>query len=278
MADEWQIDRLDLDAYLSRIDYPGGLSPTGSTLTRLHRAHVAAIPFANLDIVLGHGVAVDLDSVQTKLVNRQRGGYCYEHGVLFAAALERIGYSVDRLLARIGDDKQRPRPRSHMTLHVHSDTEEWLADVGFGAGLLEPLPWGGTESHRQGGWTYQLTQESGSWQLREAQGQDWAVLYSFTEDPQHASDVEVANHFTSTHPSSPFVGQLVVMRKDLEERRRLLNRRLTITRPDGTTDERELTDTQVAAALHDDFGLSLTPDEETVLIAALPARPEVGRD
>ncbi len=194
MTDEWEIDRLDLDAYLRRIGYHRPVTPTAPTLAALHRAHIAAIPFENLDVVLGRGVSVDLPSVQAKLVRQRRGGYCYEHGVLFAAVLERLGYTVDRLLARIGADKHRPRPRSHMTLHVRADDEQWLADVGFGAGLLEPLPWGDTGSRQQGGWTYQLIPDGPDrWQLHERTGPDWSVLYSFTAEPQHAADVEVAN-------------------------------------------------------------------------------------
>jgi N-hydroxyarylamine O-acetyltransferase len=269
---EWDTDRLDLDAYLARIGHSGDLTPSASTLTALHRAHLAAVPFENLDIVLGRGVAVDFDSVQDKLVNRRRGGYCYEHGVLFAAVLERLGYSVDRLLARVGDDEERPRPRSHMTLRVRAGTEQWLADVGFGNGLLEPLPWDDTgASHQQGEWTYQLVSPGGdSWQLRERQGRKWTVLYHFTHEPQHASDVIVANHFTSTHASSRFVGQVVVMRKDADAVHRLLDRQLTTARPDGSSDERMLTDTEIADALADDFGVPLSRTEVGDVIAALP--------
>jgi N-hydroxyarylamine O-acetyltransferase len=61
--------------------------------------------------MLGRGISVELEHVQAKLVHRRRGGYCYEHGLLFAAALERLGYRVDRLLARTGDPAQHPRRR-----------------------------------------------------------------------------------------------------------------------------------------------------------------------
>jgi N-hydroxyarylamine O-acetyltransferase len=268
----WDTDRLDLDAYLARIGHNRELDPSASTLTALHRAHLAAVPFENLDIVLGRGIAVDFASVQDKLVRRRRGGYCFEHGILFAAALERLGYSVDRLLARVGGDEQRPRPRSHMTLRVRANAGQWLADVGFGDGLLEPLPWDDTRAaHRQGGWTYQLVSAGGSsWQLRERLGQEWTVRYRFTEEPQHASDVTVANHFTSTHPSSRFVGQVVVVRKDADAARRLVGRRLTTARPDGSSDERMLTDAEVADALADDFGVPLSRAEAGNVIAALP--------
>ena len=159
-------------------------------------------------MLLGRGISVALDRVPTKLLTSRRGGYCYEHGVLFAAVLERLGYCVDRLLARIGDkDSERPRPRTHMTLRVQAESSRWLADVGFGAGLLEPVPWDHTGTpQRQGGWPYQLSQTGNNWQLRQRIAGQWATLYSFTEEPQHASDVEIANHLTSTYPNSPFVG------------------------------------------------------------------------
>jgi N-hydroxyarylamine O-acetyltransferase len=272
VSSEWDTDRLDLDSYLTRIGHGGDLTPSASTLGALHRAHLAAVPFENLDIVLGRGIAVDFAGVQNKLVSRRRGGYCYEHGILFAAVLERLGYSVDRLLARVGGDERRPRPRSHMTLRVRAGTEQWLADVGFGNGLLEPLPWDDTRAaHRQGEWTFQLVSPGGSsWELRQRQGREWTVLYRFTEEPQHASDVVVANHFASTHASSPFVGQVVVMRKEADAARRLLGRRLITARPDGSSGERVLTDAEIADALAHDFGVPLSRAEIGNVIAALP--------
>ena len=105
-------DVLDLDAYLDRIRHAGPRKPDAVTLAALHRAHLAAIPFENLDVVLGPRVSVELDRIQDKLVRGRRGGYCYERNLLFAAVLQRLGYPVQRLLARVGDDPVRPRPRT----------------------------------------------------------------------------------------------------------------------------------------------------------------------
>jgi N-hydroxyarylamine O-acetyltransferase len=270
-TDEWNIDRLDLSAYLRRIDYAFDTTPNAQTLAKLHRAHLAAIPFENLDVVLGRGVDVELDSVQAKLVHRRRGGYCYEHALLFAAALERLGYPVDRLLARVGGDVKRPRPRTHMALQVHAGAGRWLADVGFGSGLLEPLSFDAGGAHTQGGWTFELSPTAaGAWQLRERQGRDWVTRYSLDEQRLRAADVVMANHFTSTYPHSPFVGQLVVVRRDADSTCQLIGRRLTITLPDQSTDERWLSDREFADALHGVFNLSLSPEELTQLIAAVP--------
>lgn len=269
---EWGSERLDLTAYLDRIGYAGPLEPTGAVLTALHRAHLTAVPFENLDILFGRGVSVDLDTVQAKLVGRRRGGYCHEHGVLFGAVLERLGYRVERLLARVGDVRGRLRPRTHLALHVWSHDGEWLADVGFGAGLLEPLPWDAPGPHRQGGWTFELAAGADQTrQLRERPGEQWHTLYSFSPHSQHASDVEMANHFTATHPTSPFTRQLIVMGKSDRGRRRLLGRTLSLVRPDGTAVESMLGDGQVGAALEEHFGLQVTGPELSVLLARLPA-------
>ena len=118
MPDEWSAAKLDLDAYLRRIGFSGPAEPSEAALVALHRAHLAAIPFENLDIMLGRGVQVDLDSIQAKLVHARRGGYCFEHGQLFGAVLERLGFGVDRLLARVGPDGAPVPPRTHLTLRV----------------------------------------------------------------------------------------------------------------------------------------------------------------
>ncbi len=258
--DEWDGDRLDVEAYLARVRHHGDLSPSAGTLRALHRAHVAAIPFENLDIVLGRGISLEIDRLQDKLLRRARGGYCYEHNLLFAALLERLGYRVTRLAARV--QPGRPGPRGHMVLVVETDGGRWLADVGFGAGLLEPIPLGGGAVSRQGGWTHGLERrEGGVWLLRSAAPVGWSDLYAFTTERQHLVDYIVYNHFTSTHPASPFVGRAVAIRTTPEVRHTIRGRELVSARPDGSTERRELTEDEFPAVLRETFGILLEPEE-----------------
>ena len=113
MTDERQTRELDLPTYLARIDYHRPLHPAARTLADLHRAHVAAIPSENLDVLPGRGISVAPDRVPAKLLTSRRGGYGYEHGVLFAAVLARLGYCAGRLPARIGDKGRRTSPSTH---------------------------------------------------------------------------------------------------------------------------------------------------------------------
>ena len=91
---EGERERLDLGAYLRRVEYTGGREATRATLDALHEAHVTHIPFENLDVVLGRPIALDLASLQAKLVAGRRGGYCFEQNLLFSAVLRAFGFAV----------------------------------------------------------------------------------------------------------------------------------------------------------------------------------------
>jgi N-hydroxyarylamine O-acetyltransferase len=259
MTDEWGIDRLDLDAYLDRI----GVA-RDADLAALHRAHVDAIPFENVDVVLGRGIDTDLEAVQDKLVRRRRGGYCYEHATLFGAALERLGFPVLRLLARVGGDGSVPTARTHMLLAVEAEGSRWMADVGFGSGVLTPIPWRPDAEEKQGEWTVglQLAADGETWeQFDLAPDGSRRVLHRTTEEPVHASDVVVANHYTSTLPTSPFVTQVVAIRKDEHTRWTLRDHELTVARPDGSEEKRTLSRDEIVDALREIFRITLTEEE-----------------
>ena len=138
---EGESEHLDLPAYLRRIEYAGERKASHVALEALHQAHVTHIPFENLDILLGRAIALDLDSLQAKLVAGRRGGYCFEQNLLFAAVLRAFGFTVTQLAARVRLGSDILRARTHMTLQVEVDGGRWLADVGFGgAGPLLPVP------------------------------------------------------------------------------------------------------------------------------------------
>src|SRR5260221_10485109 len=114
-------DAFDLDAYLTRIGFTGAPQADLATLTSIHALQPAAIPFENLDPLLGRPVTLDLAGLQAKLVQGRRGGYCFELNSLLAVALEALGFSVIRLAARVRWRAPPERPvgaRTHMLLRV----------------------------------------------------------------------------------------------------------------------------------------------------------------
>lgn len=258
MAGSAQPVALDLDAYLRRIEYAGDLWPSRATLDALHFAHATHIPFENLDILLGVPIRLDLASLQAKLVAGRRGGYCFEQNALFAAALERFGFAVTRLAARVRLGSDTVRPRTHMTLAVDVEGKRVLADVGFGAsGLLLPVPFDDGRPSRQYAWTYRVVEEAGAWLLQWLRGDAWEDLYAFTDEPQHAVDYELANYYTSTHPESRFTQTLTAQRIAPDVRYILRDR---VYAEDLGAEIRERTladDAEMLSVLADVFGLRL---------------------
>lgn len=163
----WDVSGFDLDAYLARTGAQRPAAADLAALTHVHRAHALTIPFENLDVPLGRGVSVALPDVQAKLVGARRGGYCYEHGLLLSAALSALGFRVTRRLARIGDPEVHARGRSHLVTLVELDGWTWLADTGFGSGLLEPVPLVDGLVTEQGGWAFRTVRGlDGGWRLQ----------------------------------------------------------------------------------------------------------------
>jgi N-hydroxyarylamine O-acetyltransferase len=247
---------LDLDAYLARIGYTGGLEPTIETLTSLHRAHVLSIPFENLDILLGRPIRLDVESLQAKLVHGRRGGYCFEQNSLFAAVLEHLGFDVTGLAARVRMGDARSTPRTHMILGVDLAGTRWLADVGFGGDtLLDPVSFDDDQPVQQGGWAFQLVDEGDVRVLRGLRSDGWLDLYAFTGEPQLPVDYEVANHYTSTWPRSPFATKVIAQRSGLDERWLLIEDELRVERPDGTKRWTIGSDVERLTVLAERFGL-----------------------
>ncbi|HEX7308709.1 arylamine N-acetyltransferase family protein [Lentzea sp.] len=211
----WQTERVDLDAYFARIG-----ASASSSLAELHEAHVRAIPFENIDVMLGLVPSLDLGDIQDKMLRRRRGGYCYEHQLLFTAVLERLGYAVARRMSRV-----MTGPRTHMM----SIVDDHLVDVGFGAGMLHPMPLADGAVVDQAGWSHRLRREGGRWVLEKESADGWQLQHAFEPDvDQQPVDYLAANHYVATHERSPFSRQLVVMRLEPGVSRRLVGSRFTV--------------------------------------------------
>ncbi len=266
----WQIDALDLDGYLARIDVAGG-EPTREALDELHEAHVRTFTFDNIDVLLGTHPGVTLEAVQEKFVTRGRGGYCFEHGTLFAAVLERLGYDVRRLLGRVGPPTRSPR--THCVVEVSLDGERLLADPGFGMSVMRPIPlYDGAEDDHHG-WRYQVRRADRSvagtgWELHRLREQGWELMHTTDELPVQPVDVTMGHHYTSTYPTSHFRRGLMLSRHGDGRHTMVSTDAVTIRRPGEATEHRELEDGELEQML-DELAVPLTPEERSRLVGVV---------
>jgi N-hydroxyarylamine O-acetyltransferase len=226
------------DDYLRRVGQPPPADSTIDTLRRLHVAHRQTFLFENLSIQTGGTISLALEDLERKFLDERRGGYCFEHNTLFAAALRDAGIDSTSLLGRVRRGPPERWARTHMVLRVPVGGEIWLADAGFGGlGLLEPILLRDGAVSEQGGLTYRLRREAHMWVLSMRDAAAETDLYEFAEDPQTPADIEVANHFTSTHPLSIFRRTLTIQRSGRDERALLRSDALTRYRGGRMTEE-----------------------------------------
>ncbi|SMF09584.1 N-hydroxyarylamine O-acetyltransferase [Tistlia consotensis] len=256
-------DSPDLDAYLARIGWSGPLAPDRATLAGLIAKHTAAIAFENLDPFLGKAIDLSPGAVEHKLVGDGRGGYCYEHNLLFRRVLAALGFQAGGLAARVlwGRPEGTLSPRSHMLLQVELEGATWLADVGFGgltvtaplrleAGPAQPTP------HER----FRLSEAGGEWTLEAEVAGGWRPLYRFDLQRQHDLDYAASSWFLSTNPGSPFVTGLMVARAAPDRRLTLRDRSFALHRPGAGSERRTLgSAAELRAVLSGDFGIAL-PD------------------
>jgi N-hydroxyarylamine O-acetyltransferase len=219
-----------LSAYLDRIGWSGAPAPTLDTLSRLLSAHMQAIPFENLDVLLGRPVRLDLDAIAAKLVDAGRGGYCFEHAALFAHVLEALGFDVARHSARVTLVLKRHQVgRLHMFLTVGLPEGVFVVDPGFGGpAALLPLPLTDAGAEGPTGATHWMARDGDLWVLRTVIGGEPRDAWVSTLERDHPADFIVANHYTATHPASPFVNRLMLSRFTPEGRVSVMNRDATI--------------------------------------------------
>ncbi len=231
-------------------------------LKAIHRLHPRAIPFENLNPLTRRAVKLDLESVERKLVDDRRGGYCFEQNALLANVLIELGFQVTPLIGRVlwGREPDAVPPRTHMVLRIDLDNEAWIADVGFGSvTLTSPVRLTPGLAQRTDLGIFRLADASHDPLYLEVQARDqtWSRVYRFDLHPVEWIDYETSNWYTSTSPEAIFANNLIVCRVLDDTRLALLNDQLNEREADGSIvrEQRLASADELAACLHDRFGL-----------------------
>ncbi len=254
---------MDVAAYFDRIGYQGFAEPTVETVQALVAAHNRSIPFENLDPLLGIPVDdLSAAALADKLVNRRRGGYCYEHNGLMGYVLEELGFSVQRLAGRVvwmNPDGPLPAQTHHVLSVTVPDVDgPLLVDVGFGGQTLTSpirLEAGPVQETRHE--PYRIRNNGDGLQLEAEIGGAWQPLYMITTRPQPQIDLEVGSWYVSTHPHSFFVTGLTMALVTDDARWNMRGRNLAVHRGGETEKVRFDTAADVLDVLTDRFGVDV---------------------
>ncbi len=250
---------MDVQRYLRRLNLENRREADLEWLQLLHERHLQTVPFENLDIHQGVEILLDEERILGKLVDRRRGGFCYELNGAFAWLLRQLGFRVSVLSAEVAREEGGfGIPFDHMTLRVDLD-RPYLADVGFGDGFRCPLPLVSAGEVAQAGYVYHLRQDENWWVLerRPANQDSFQPQYRFTLEPRALEDFGPGCRYHQTSPDSTFTQQTVCSLALADGRLTLLPDRLVRTRQYSKTEEPLSDRAAWEEALRTHFGITL---------------------
>lgn len=196
----------DIAGYTDRIGFTATLEPTVDCLRRLHEAHIYNVPFENFSM---HGNALDDESLREVVVDRRRGGICFETGLLMQRAFDACGFDYELRLASVITAGRSPA--THQVFVVTISGDRWLFDIGFGAlGPRGPLRLedGAELVHHANSARVSLDTGTGvpRWTvaIREhaTNALEWKDIYTFIDARVEAVDLEMAHFYTTQSPNS----------------------------------------------------------------------------
>jgi N-hydroxyarylamine O-acetyltransferase len=245
-----------IDDYLTRLGRQRPASADLDALRQLQQAHLLAVPFENLSIHLGEPIVLDEAALVTKVVERRRGGFCYELNGAFAALLTALGYRVSMLSARVfGADGQPSPPFDHMTLRVDL-AEPWLVDVGFGRFATHPLRFGSAGDQPDPAGTFRVAASPAG------HGEfdvflDGEPAYRVDPRPYALSDFAPTCWWQQTFPGSHFRKSLTCSISTTSGRITLSGDRLIVTEEGQRQEHILASDAEILAAYRRHFGITL---------------------
>lgn len=251
---------VEVATYLQRIGFSGNPDGSVATLAKLQELHLKSVPYENLDILEGRPLSLEIEDLYDKIVDKNRGGYCFELNALFGWLLSELGYPVVHLMARFWrDEPDLPPKRRHQVLRVTAQGKDYLCDVGVG-GIIPRRPielvldW----EQDQGDECYKLESDPlFGWVLCERRHGEWKRLYSFTDEPQLAKDFVMATYWCENAPDSIFRKDAMVSIHTDEGRNTLSGREFKRFARSGVESFVAQTEDEYKEALRAYFGLTI---------------------
>lgn len=225
-----------LDDYLRRIGLAHSPRADLDGLRQVHRAHLRAIPYENIDVQLKRPVTIEPGAALEKIVSRRRGGWCYEMNGSLGWALDKLGFKVARLAGSVMRETLGDAfPANHLVLKVELPEGLYLADAGFGDGPLDPIRIA-PGPFSSAGFDFHLTQLDDVWWRLTNHPLGGARSFDFA---LHAADEAALASMCERLQAeawSPFVQNLVAQRHTPEGITVLRGRVVRMITPQGYTD------------------------------------------
>ena len=210
-------------------------------LNKLQSKHIAQYSFNNIAVLLGQELPLDPESLFIKIVERRRGGYCFEHNKLVFTVLSALGFDVRLLLSKVIYNQDIEVARTHRVTLLTLAGEEYIVDAGFGhLGARFPVKIALGLVQDQGDAQYRIMKnDHGDYCYQVFKDGDFFTLYTFDLYHYTDSDCLLGHFYSHKHPNAAFVNNLVICRKFFNEIQSLRNNEFHQVK-DGITQTTEI--------------------------------------
>lgn len=251
---------MDVKKYFERIGLSEDtkISYTYDFLKKLQLCHVTTVPYENLDILDEIPLSLKAEDVYDKVVNKNRGGYCFELNCLLSALLKELGFKTEDYLARFLRNEPEIPVRRHRIVIVKCEEGTYICDVGMGQSAPRyPLKLEEETIQQQFGETYKFEKDDfHGWVLYDLYKGEWRKFCSFTEERQLDIDFTLPSFYCEKHPDSPFNKTVMVAVKTMEGRKTISDREYRVFEGNEPVFiESDLTDERREELLYKEFGI-----------------------
>eukprot|EP00193_Tetraselmis_chui_P006327 CAMPEP_0177763502 /NCGR_PEP_ID=MMETSP0491_2-20121128/6907_1 /TAXON_ID=63592 /ORGANISM="Tetraselmis chuii, Strain PLY429" /LENGTH=298 /DNA_ID=CAMNT_0019279617 /DNA_START=84 /DNA_END=980 /DNA_ORIENTATION=+ len=235
-------------------------------LERLQAAFLQKVPFENQDIHDGRPLDISLTGVYGKLVDRHRGGLCFELNSLFADFLLALGFEAAITpRATMWFAGHPGQPGTHMACVVTVKGVQYLVDVGNGIDVGGAVPisgiLSGLRTHGEGASYFVGPVDAGDGRSDDTLGlyiqrgdEPEIVRYSFVPEHVEREGFAPALAYCEGSPDSVFVQKPLATLRTAHGRVSLSKHHLTVT-IDGVKRKETLKGPEHRRQLlHDAFG------------------------
>ena len=254
------MNQTQVQAYLKRINYQGNIGATLKTLSQLQYSHLLSVPFENLDIHTNRVIELNTSRFYEKVVQNNRGGFCYELNGLYNELLLSLGFKTKMISARVySDSKGYYNPEfDHLAIIVQIDEHAYLTDVGFGEFAFSPVLLDLDATHEDERGTFKFTKEGEDlWVISKKVEQRWVPEYRFALKERQLSDFNERCFFQQTSPESHFT-QNRICSIPLQNGRKTISGNMLTIKQDSESQEIEIgNDLEFNEILVEHFGMEL---------------------
>ena len=245
--------------YLDRIKYSGGLEPSLDLLKKLQKNHLLNIPFENLDIHFKVPIKLNIDRIYEKIVQNNRGGFCYELNGLFYELLRSIGFKAKRISARVYNKDNKYSPEfDHFTIIVKIDNIDYLTDVGFGEFIFEPLELqlGKIQNVERGSYSFD-EYENGYLRLNKIEDGAHTPEFIFKNIERSLVEYKEMCEYHQSNPNSHFMKKKLISLPTINGRITISGKTLTITENKKVREKKLKNETEFEKELWDKFKITI---------------------